>query len=59
MARKMIVALCKDDPEKWRECESAARVALEARVSLWDSVGQNLSGDANRSSAMKAPATQT
>ena len=57
MARKMIVALCQDDPEKWRECESAARDALEARVSLWDSVRQNLVSGANPSSTMKIPAT--
>ena len=57
MARKMIVALCEDDPEKWRECEAAARVALEARVSLWDSVRQSLVSGTNRSSTMKIPAT--
>jgi len=38
MARQLLVSVCGDDAARWREAESAAKVAIEARIRLWDDV---------------------
>lgn len=38
MAKRMLVSLCGEDAAKWRESTEAARVALNARIRLWDGV---------------------
>ncbi len=38
MGRRMLMELCGDDQQKWEEATLAARVALEARIALWDGV---------------------
>ena len=38
MAMQMLSALCGKDDRKWEEAEEAARVVLNARITLWDSV---------------------
>ncbi len=42
MALHMLAGLCNDDPRKWREAEEAARVALNARIALWDGVVEQI-----------------
>ncbi len=42
MAKKMLAGLCDTDPSKWRECEETARVALNARIALWDGVVEQI-----------------
>ena len=42
MALQMLAELCNNDPNKWREAEETARVALEARISLWDGVVEQM-----------------
>jgi hypothetical protein len=36
LAWEMLRELCGDDAQRWREAESAARRAIEARLALWD-----------------------
>ncbi len=38
MALAMLESLCGDDEEKWRESAAAARLAIEARIRLWDGI---------------------
>jgi hypothetical protein len=38
MAMQMLVDLCGDDDTKWLECEQAIRLALAARLRLWDGI---------------------
>jgi len=38
MAMQMLIDLCADDESAWRECADTVRLALEARVALWDSI---------------------
>ena len=38
LALQMLAALCGTDQEKWREAEETARVALKARIALWDGI---------------------
>ncbi|HKR11817.1 MAG TPA: DUF3050 domain-containing protein [Pyrinomonadaceae bacterium] len=42
LAERMLVNLCGDDTEKWRESAEAAVTALQARVRLWDSVEEQM-----------------
>jgi hypothetical protein len=42
MALCMLAGLCNDDPGRWREAEEAARVALNARIALWDGVAERI-----------------
>ena len=41
----MLAGLCGHDEEKWREAEKSARVALNARIALWDDVLEELRGN--------------
>ena len=36
LSRRLLAALCGDDPGKWREAEAAAETAVDARLQLWD-----------------------
>lgn len=38
MAMQMLADLCGDDEGKWLECEKTIKVALKARVRLWDGI---------------------
>ena len=38
MGRRMLMELCGEDELRWEEATRAARVALEARIALWDGV---------------------
>jgi hypothetical protein len=38
MAMQMLIDLCGDDENKWRECGATVRTALEARLALWDEI---------------------
>ena len=42
MALRMLAGLCNDEPRKWREAEEAARVALNARLALWDGITEQI-----------------
>ncbi len=42
MAMQMLTKLCNNDSIKWRECEEAARVALNARIALWNGVVEQM-----------------
>ena len=42
MALQMLAGLCSNDPGKWREGEETARVALNARIALWDGVVEQI-----------------
>lgn len=44
MALQMLSGLCDHDEENWREAEESARVALNARIALWDDVLEELRG---------------
>ncbi|MEU7055846.1 DUF3050 domain-containing protein [Streptomyces sp. NPDC046197] len=44
MAMQMVADLCGEDQEKWRECEEAVSVALDARVRLWDGTLEAIRG---------------
>jgi len=38
MGERLLMVLCGDDRQKWEEAARAARVALEARINLWNGV---------------------
>lgn len=38
MAMRMLTKLCGDDIDRWQEATEAARIALQARLRLWDEV---------------------
>ena len=38
MAKRMLESLCGEDAAKWRESTETARVALTARIRLWDDI---------------------
>ena len=42
MAFQMLEGLCAADARKWREAHEGARVALEARLALWDGVVEQI-----------------
>lgn len=43
MAMRMLTKLCGDDIDKWQEATEAARIALQARLRLWDEVEEHIS----------------
>lgn len=46
MAMQMLIDLCADDEARWRECAETVRLALEARVALWDSIAASFTRSA-------------
>lgn len=42
MGLEMLQSLCGDDPKRWREATETAKVALGARLSLWDGIADSL-----------------
>lgn len=38
LALQMLAGLCRDNEERWREAEETARLALNARIALWDGI---------------------
>ena len=42
LARKMVTTLCGTDHNRWREAEEAARVALHARIDLWNGMAEQV-----------------
>lgn len=48
MALRMLVQLCGDDPRKWSEAEETARIALIARIALWDGVAEQIAIATNK-----------
>lgn len=42
MAERLVDDLCGDDPARWRSAEDAAVRSLEARIVLWDGIGECL-----------------
>jgi hypothetical protein len=42
LSLRLLAALCGDDADKWREAETAAEAAVNARISFWDGVLQAL-----------------
>lgn len=38
MAMQMLIDLCGDDNEKWKECAASVNTALSARIRLWDAI---------------------
>jgi hypothetical protein len=42
MSLQMLVQLCGEDPAKWKEAEDTVRVALHARIALWDAVADQI-----------------
>ena len=42
LALQMLTRLCGHDEENWREAEESARVALNARIALWDDLLKEL-----------------
>jgi hypothetical protein len=42
LAHRLMLELCGDDPERWREAGAAARAALAARHALWDAVAARI-----------------
>jgi hypothetical protein len=43
MAMRMLAKLCGDDIDRWQEATEAARMALQARLRLWDEVKEHMS----------------
>ena len=42
MAMRMLVALCGDDPDKWREAAETTQIALQARQEFLDAITKRL-----------------
>jgi len=42
MAMQMVVELCGNDDQKWREVEEISRTALEKRIGLWDAIEEKI-----------------
>lgn len=38
ICRRIVARMCGNDPLKWAEASETARIALEARIALWDAV---------------------
>ncbi|MEC7239761.1 MAG: DUF3050 domain-containing protein [Myxococcota bacterium] len=45
MAAELVMHLCGNDEQKWREATEAGKAALEARHRMWDSVAKQLVGE--------------
>ena len=43
MSMRMLAELCKEDTDKWQEATETVRMALEARIRLWDEVKEQMS----------------
>jgi hypothetical protein len=39
----MVELLCENDKQKWEEATEAAKIALEKRLELWDSISSQIS----------------
>jgi hypothetical protein len=48
MALEMLAALCGDNSWKWKEAKEAARIALSARIALWNGVVEQIRLHASR-----------
>ena len=42
VCRRIVATMCGSDPIRWAEASEAARLALEARINLWDAVSVRL-----------------
>ena len=42
LALKMVELLCKNDKQKWEEATEAAKIALEKRLALWNSISSQI-----------------
>ena len=42
MAMQMIVELCQDDEQKWKDVEEISILALEKRIGLWDAIEEKI-----------------
>ena len=42
VCRRIVATMCGNDPIKWAEASEAARLALEARIHLWDALAVRL-----------------
>ena len=42
VCRRIVATMCGNDPIKWAEASEAARLALEARIHLWDALATRL-----------------
>ncbi len=42
LARQMVTTLCGTDHKRWREAEEAARIALRARIDLWNGMAEQV-----------------
>jgi hypothetical protein len=42
VCRRIVARLCGDDPATWAEASTAARTAIEARITLWDEIAADL-----------------
>ena len=42
VCRRIVATMCGSDPIKWAEASEAARIALEARINLWDGLAARL-----------------
>ncbi len=49
LARQMVATLCGTDHKRWREAEEVARVALRARIDLWNGVAEQVTLSRERS----------
>ena len=43
LALKMVELLCENDKQKWEEATEAAKIALEKRLELWNSISSQIS----------------
>lgn len=48
LARKMLVSLCGNSATKWRQAETAAIAALEARIELWNFIATARDADSSK-----------
>lgn len=42
ICRRIVAGMCGQDPVRWAEASETARLALEARISFWDSVAEQI-----------------
>ncbi|WP_171163434.1 DUF3050 domain-containing protein [Streptomyces sp. I05A-00742] len=50
MAMHMLVDLCRDDSDKWKQCAYAVRSALHARADLWTAITDAIVAEGRRTS---------